>query len=463
MSTKTPARSLGGRFLEETDKLLHQMNRSIDIDRRMWRQDIEGSRAHARMLERVGLLRADELKALLDGLQAVGVEFEEELFVFEEQDEDIHMAVERRLTELVGEPATKLHTGRSRNDQVMTDTLLWLRTSLVELQELLTGYIEALADRAFEGLEHPMPSFTHGRPAQVSSVGAWLANHAFMAERNLRRVRDLAERLDECPLGSGASAGSYLPLDRNFSATELGFARPAPSAIAATGDRSDLLDTLAVLAMIGSTVSRLGEELVLFTSPAYGWMDLPDRLTTGSSLLPHKRNPDGAELLRAGGKLAAQDFAALASVLSGLVSGYSKDLQYDKELLFGAWDRSRALLLLAERHIRLLHWNEEALERSLGPQLKTLWLADRLVLELIPFRKAHHLVGRLVRRATTVGFEAALDELIEGEGLQNSGLKTAFEQATPGFLLAELQSSGSASPVQTRAELEGLRSRINSP
>ena len=304
-----PGRSLGGRFSEATDPLLEQVNRSVDVDKRLWAQDVRGSRAHARMLGKTGILPQADVDEILRGLALVEAELAAGTFVFLPSDEDIHMAVERRLTDLIGDPARRLHTGRSRNDQVMTDALLWLREAMGDLSAEIGAFIEVFAARAEEGVTTPMPSFTHSQPAQTSSVAHWLLNHGWEMQRHRRRVDDLVKRLDECPLGCGASAGGHLPIDRQMTATELGFARPAPNSVSATGSRADLLDALALLSLIGTTLSRLGEEIVLYASPAYGFLHLPDRLTTGSSLLPHKRNPDGGELLRAGGKAAIGEVA----------------------------------------------------------------------------------------------------------------------------------------------------------
>ena len=454
--SQTPGRSLGGRFTEATDPLLERVNRSVDTDRRMWRQDLAGSRAHSAMLAAVGLIDEDERDAIHAGLEEVEAELAQERFVFLPADEDIHMAVERRLGELIGAPARKLHTGRSRNDQVMTDTLLWLRDALGVLRSELVAYLRALLARATEGRAQPMPSFTHLQPAQVSSVGQWLCAHAADNARHLRRLDDLVARLDECPLGSGASAGSYLPLDRQATAAALGFARPAPNATAATGSRADLLDAIGLFSLIGVSLSRLGEELVLFTNPLFGWIHLPDRLTTGSSLLPQKRNPDGAELLRAGGKLAAGEHAALAAACGGLVSGYNKDLQSDKALLFAAYDRTVELVGLAGRHIDAMTWRGERLRAACGPELAALWLADQLVLEGLPFRPAHHLVGQAARVSAETGgsladgLRAALAADPELAPTVGPDLADRLAAMTPDDLLATLKSGG-----QRRAAVGG--------
>jgi len=464
MEENTPGRSLGGRFTEATDPLLERVNRSVETDKRMWAEDLAGSRAHAQMLADVGLLTEGESRAILEGLDAVGAEFERGEFTFLPADEDIHMAVERRLTELVGGPARKLHTGRSRNDQVMTDALLWLRGALERLTGELKTYGWALVQKAENGAHTPMPSFTHLQPAQVSSVGQWLLSHAWEVERHLRRVQDLYKRLDECPLGSGASVGTYLPVDRKQTAQTLGFARPIPNAMAATGSRTDLLDALGVLALIGTTLSRLGEEIVVFCSPGFDYLTLPDRLTTGSSLLPQKRNPDGAELLRGSGKLAAVDFSGLASAVSGLVSGYSKDLQFDKELLFRTFDRIVDLLGLATRHIDALGWNADKMAAHCTPALAALWLADQLVLAGLPFRTAHHVVGLAVRLGGDDGLLAGLTQIAEQNPEELPGdprswpLKLAG--MTPDALLRDLATEGSASPESVLRQAEWFRSRM---
>jgi argininosuccinate lyase len=464
--TSTPARSLGGRFTEATHPVLERINRSVDVDRRLWRQDLRGSQAHAAMLVSVGLLTEEEGRILHDGLDSVAAELETGEFSFLPSDEDVHMAVERRLTEIVGAPARKLHTGRSRNDQVMLDLVLWMRDELEVLREDLRLLGQALLTQAGRGVETPMPSFTHLQPAQVSSVAQWLLAHAAEVERHLRRLDHLRERLDECPLGSGASAGSYLPLDRAHTAAALGFVRPSLNATASTGSRTDVLDALGLLSLIGTSISRLGEELVVFASPGFRFVRLPDRLTTGSSLLPQKRNPDGAELLRAGGKLPAADFAALASVISGLVSGYSKDLQFDKETLFRSWDRVRDLLALATLHVEAMGWDEVRLAAACTPELAALWLADQLVLAGLPFREAHHWVGQAARLAQArdgdlaAGFEAACREAEEPPPLAER-LLADLRSMTPDRLLTELRTEGSAGPASVRAQLARLQARFH--
>lgn len=457
MSGDTPGRSLGGRFTEATHPVLERINRSVDVDQRLWRQDIRGSLAHAAMLASVGLISEAEREDLTRGLTEVRAEFEAGTFAFLDSDEDIHMAVERRLGELVGAPAKKLHTGRSRNDQVMTDVVLWMRDQLGALREGLVAYGEALLGKAEEGVHTPMPSYTHLQPAQVSSVGQWLCSHAAEVADHVRRVDDLAARLDACPLGSGASAGGYLPLDRGHTAAALGFARPTLNATMSTGSRTHLLDALAVLGMIGTTLSRLGEELVVFCSPSFGFFTLPDRLTTGSSLLPQKRNPDGAELIRGQGKLPAQAFAGLASVASGLVSGYAKDLQADKTLLFTAWDQTDDLLALATLHVDALGFREDRLTAACTSALAALWLADRLVLAGMPFRAAHHVVGLAARAGDgqlAAGFDAARSETDVPEG---DAIAAELAAHTPASLLAALVTEGSAAPPSVARQIATLR------
>ena len=453
-SSATPARSLGGRFSEATHPVLHRINRSIERDIRLWRQDIAVSRAHARMLARIDLLSEEELVSILEGLDRVAEELRDGVFGVQPQDEDIHMAIERRLTELVGEPGRKLHTGRSRNDQVMTDILLWLRQNLSFLRDSVSEFGRLLLSRARDGLTVPMPAFTHNQPAQVASVAHWLVGHASAAERNLRRIEDLTARLDECPLGSGAVAGTSLPIDRQGTAGELGFGSPTLSALQATGGRADLIDAVALLGLIATDLSRLGEELVLFSSPAYGFVQLPDRLTTGSSLLPHKRNPDGAEILRGGGRIVASEYSAISTVVGGLVLGYAKDLQHDKEVLFRAWDRVQELLELAIVHIEAMSWDARKMELACGPELAALWLADRLVEEGMAFREAHHLVGKA----------AAHPSRILHEGLRASGgpdhLVAALKSLTPGALLESLVSFGSAGPGPMQVAIDELEDRI---
>lgn len=457
----TPARSLGGRFAEATDAILHRVNRSVDVDRRLWREDIEGSKAHSAMLCEVGLLSVADRDAIHRGLDTVHAEFDAGTFVFEDADEDIHMAVERRLGALIGEPARRLHTGRSRNDQVMTDTVLWLRRRVSSLAQDVRAYVDALLARAEEGLDVVMPSFTHSQPAQVSSVAQWMLAHADEAADHVRRLDDLAARLDACPLGSGASAGSFLPLDRAQTASALGFARSSTNSIASTGSRMPLLDAVAAATMLGVSLSRLGEELVWWSSPQFGWIQLPDRLTTGSSLLPHKRNPDGAELIRGAGKIAAADFAALAATMAALPGGYSKDLQHDKAILFRAMDGVADALVLAVSHVQALSWNAEALRAACVPQLAALWLADRLVVAGMAFREAHHLVGAVVREAGAGSLAEGLEIVVRSHEVPDAdAILGELRALTPEAMLHGLQTAGSAAPSAARAQIADIRSRV---
>ncbi|MCB9682284.1 MAG: argininosuccinate lyase [Alphaproteobacteria bacterium] len=462
---RTPARSLGGRFTEATHPVLERINRSVDVDRRLWDQDIRGSQAHAAMLAHVGLIPEADKDAIVAGLDAVRAELADGTFVFLPSDEDIHMAVERRLGERIGAPAGRLHTGRSRNDQVMVDVTLWLRDNLPVLRSALVAWCAALLHQAEHGADVPMPSYTHLQPAQVSSVGQWLCAHAAEVSAHVRRLDDLLARLDACPLGSGASAGGYLPIDRRLTASLLGFARPTVNATATTGSRTDLLDVVGLLALLGTTLSRFGEEIVLFLSPSFGFLTLPDRLTTGSSLLPQKRNPDGAELLRGAGKLAAGDFAALASAVAGIPSGYSKDLQADKEVLFRAWDRTVDLVALATLHAEALGWKADRLAAACTPELASLWLADRLVLAGLPFREAHHLVGRAVREAVEAGTDlhGGLSRVLDAQPDAVSDpdeLRTELRAMTPAALLGALVTEGGAGPASVRAQVATLRASL---
>jgi argininosuccinate lyase len=457
----TPGRSLGGRFTESTDPVLERINRSIGLDIRLWRHDIAGSRAHAEMLGAVGLLSGGDVSAILDGLAAIEAEFEADTFVVLPSDEDIHMAVERRLSEQIGEPARRLHTGRSRNDQVMTDTLLWLREALDAHGAALAAWVEVLLRRAEDAASVPMPSFTHSQPAQVSAVGQWLLVHAVEGVGLLRRLVDLRARLSRSPLGSGASAGGYLPLDRDLTAAALGFDGPAVNATQATGSRLDLLDAVGWCGLVGAAISRLGEELVLFASPAYGFVRLPDRLTTGSSLLPHKRNPDGAEILRGEGRRLPTLFASMASIQSGLVSGYSKDLQADKRILFEASDLVADLVALSTVHIDAASWNVASLRRACTPELAALWLADALVLAGMPFREAHHRVGLASRHAADEGISLAeaFGELA-GDDPTLLAVHAGLEAQTTDSLLAGLRTAGSAGPASIEAQVAVLRAEL---
>jgi argininosuccinate lyase len=388
------------RFREPPDPLFARLNASIGFDRRLWPQDIRGSKAHAAALERVGVLSTEELERTLAGLDQVAAELERDEFEFREDDEDIHMAIERRLTELLGPLGGKLHTGRSRNDQVATDLALFVAGASERARELVAGLMAVLAERAEKHLDWPMPGYTHLQRAQPVFLGHHLLAYFWMLRRDATRFDAARAAAGEMPLGSGALAGLNWELDRERTAGELGFARPAPNSIDAVASRDFALDYLSAAAVCAMHLSRLGSEIVLWSSEEFGFCRPDESFSSGSSIMPQKQNPDAAELLRAKGPRVASGFSTLLGVLHALPLAYSKDLQEDKEALFDAVDTLELCLAAAARMVAGLTFDRERLAAAAGDEmLAATDVADLLVRKGMPFRAAHGVVGGLVRMA----------------------------------------------------------------
>ncbi len=436
------------RFDTPQDPLFRRINASLGFDRRLWPQDIRGSLAHARALERAGVLDRDELEALRDGLGRVADELERGEFPFDPEDEDIHMAIERRLTELVGPVGGKLHTGRSRNDQVATDMALYVRERSERAVGLLTALMSTLADVAEQHADWPMPGYTHLQRAQPVYLGHHLLAYFWMLRRDARRflaARDAAT--GEMPLGSGALAGLNWELDREGTAAELGFTGPAPNSIDAVASRDAVLDYLSAAAICASHLSRLGSELVLWSSQEFGFSEPADDFSSGSSIMPQKKNPDAAELLRGKAPRVAASLQTLLGVLHALPLAYSKDLQEDKEALFDAVDTVETCLVAADRMLAGTRFDRAALAAAAADEfLAATDVADLLVRKGMPFREAHGVVGSLVREALQSG--RALSELTEDELRSHSELLDAeyYEVlASDAWIESKLSAGGSAS------------------
>ncbi len=393
----------GGRFEGSPDDLMERFNASIGFDWRLWAADIEGSMAYARALERAGPLTADEVDRLIQGLEAVAREFEAGQFEIVLSDEDIHTAVERRLGELIGQVAGKLHTGRSRNDQVATDLRLYLMREIPGLRQQLAGLQEAIVNKAEQHLEVIMPGYTHLQRAQPVLFSHWLMSTFWMLQRDRERLGDLEKRVAVLPLGAGALAGHALGIDRHFLAAELGFRAVCENSLDAVSDRDFVAEFLFWAALLQTHLSRLAEDLILWSSAEFGFVELDDAYATGSSLMPQKKNPDSLELLRGKVGRLVGHLVALLTTLKGLPSTYNKDLQEDKEPLFDALDTLQLALPVAAGVVRTLKVNAEAMAAALDDAMLATDLADYLVRRGIPFRQSHELVGRAVRRAETLG------------------------------------------------------------
>ncbi len=395
----------GGRFASGPDALMEEINSSIDFDRHLYRQDIAASKAHAEMLAKQGIIATDDAKKIAHGLDTILSEIEAGKFAFSRALEDIHLNIESRLSELIGEAAGRLHTARSRNDQVATDFRLWVRDTIDALDKALSGYQRALAEKALAHAGTVMPGFTHMQTAQPVTFGHHLLAYVEMAARDRARFADARKRLNESPLGAGALAGTSFPLDRDMTAKALGFDRPAANSLDAVSDRDFVLETLAAAAITSVHLSRLAEEIVIWCSPLTGLVKLSDKFTTGSSMMPQKRNPDAAELVRAKTGRVIGALNALLIVMKGLPLAYAKDMQEDKE---GAMDALAALSLSIAAMAGMvadLEPDASRMKKAAGEGYATATdLADWLVRTLmIPFREAHHITGRIVAKAADEG------------------------------------------------------------
>ncbi len=399
MSQETQ-KTWGGRFSEAPSQIAQEFNASWTFDQRLALVDIEGSLAHAAMLARQGIISAEDEAQLRQGLLSVRQEILEGTFQWREELEDVHMNVEARLTELVGPVGGKLHTARSRNDQVATDLRLWVRGELERLLEDLKALRRVLVQEAGKYLEPPLilPGYTHLQRAMPVLLSHWFLAYYEMLTRDAGRLQDALNRLNESPLGAAALAGTGFPIDRHFTASALGFVRPMRNSLDAVGSRDFVLEVLSALAIGQITLSRLAEEIILYTTFEFGFAVLPDAFSTGSSIMPQKKNADHAELIRGKAGRVLGSFVTLATLTKGLPLAYNKDLQEDKEPLFDAMDTYRASVKLLAAMLPGLKWNAGVMARAAesGFSLAT-ELADYLAERGVPFREAHHVVGRIVR------------------------------------------------------------------
>jgi argininosuccinate lyase len=444
----------GGRFQEPTDDDLRKLNDSLPYDRRLALQDIAGSVGYARAIQMAGVITPLEAEKLVDGLYRVRGEIESGVFEYKPGDEDIHTAVERRLTEIVGPVGGKLHTGRSRNDQVATDFRLWVMGAVDELVGALRGVQAALMEQAAAEVETIMPGYTHLQPAQPITVGHWLMSFFWMIERDIGRLGDARGRAAVLPLGSGALAGNPFEIDRAALAERLGFEAISKNSLDAVSDRDFVAEVLFGLGLCGVHLSRLAEDVILYSNPAFGFVVLDDRYSTGSSLMPQKRNADPMELARGKAGRLIGNLTGFLATLKGLPSGYNKDLQEDKEALFDATDTLLALLPVITAVVRTLRFDPEKMRAALDPAMLATDLADYLVRRGMPFREAHHVAGEAVRLAETrgVGLSAlTLADLREISGLFEVDVAAVFDFEAS---VANRRAPGGTAPDAVREQIE---------
>ncbi len=452
----------GGRFDSMPDDLMAAINASVGFDCRLYAQDIVASKAHAEMLVAQGIVSAEDGAKIQKGLNAIHEEITEGRFEFKAELEDIHMNVEARLAEMIGAAAGRLHTARSRNDQVATDFRLWVRGALEQSDDELRDLQAALIVRAEEHAATVMPGFTHLQSAQPVTFGHHLLAYVEMLGRDRSRIADSARRLNECPLGAGALAGTSFPIDRESTAEALGFDSATANSLDSVSDRDFALEALAAAAITAIHLSRLAEELVIWSSTQFAYIRLSDAFSTGSSMMPQKRNPDAAELVRAKTGRISGALVALLTVMKGLALSYAKDMQEDKEPVFDAFDSLSISLRASTGMIRDLEVDVAAMAAAAGEGHATATeLADWLVRELsMPFREAHHVTGQVVRRADELSCrleELSLEELQAVEPRITEGARAVL---SPSTAVQSRSSYGGTAPVQVRAQVKRAKERF---
>ncbi len=452
----------GGRFEGGPDAILQAINASVAFDARLAPQDVEGSRAHAAMLGATGIVSDTEAEAIREGLLTVMSEIESGAFRFDPALEDVHMNVEARLRALVGEAAGRLHTARSRNDQVATDLRLWVRGRIDAMAGAIEALMRALLDQAERGADWPMPGFTHLQVAQPVTWGHHMMAYVEMLSRDRGRMLDTRARMNESPLGAAALAGTGFPIDRDMTARSLGFDRPMANSLDAVASRDFALEFLSACAICAGHLSRLAEEIVVWSSAQFRFVALSDRFSTGSSIMPQKRNPDAAELVRAKAGRVAGALVTLLTVMKGLPLAYSKDMQEDKEPVFDAADTLMLCLAATEGMVRDMTPRREAMEAAAGVGFSTATdLADWLVREAgLPFREAHHVTGRLVALAEGSGRGLAELGLEEMRAVHPAVEEGVFDVLSVEASIASRSSFGGTAPARVRERVTAWRERL---
>ncbi|SFO88866.1 argininosuccinate lyase [Tranquillimonas alkanivorans] len=445
----------GGRFAAGPDAIMEAINASISFDKRLAAQDIAGSRAHAAMLAATGIVEANEAEAMREGLLTVLSEIEAGDFAFSTALEDIHMNVEARLKEIIGPSAGRLHTARSRNDQVATDFRLWVRDQIDAAVEGLDALSRSLLAQAEAGADWVMPGFTHLQTAQPVTWGHHMMAYVEMFQRDASRFRDARARMNECPLGAAALAGTSFPIDREMTAQALGFDRPCANSLDAVSDRDFALEFLSAASICAMHLSRFAEELVIWSSAQFRFVALSDRFSTGSSIMPQKKNPDAAELIRAKiGRIFGAN-VALMTVMKGLPLAYSKDMQEDKEQVFDAADNLMLALAAMTGMVGDMTANRDALRAAAASGFSTATdLADWLVRELnLPFRDAHHVTGTLVAMAESKGCDLPDLSLADMRSVHEGITEAVFDVLGVENSVASRMSYGGTAPEQVRAQV----------
>lgn len=450
----------GGRFSEPTDDDLRILNDSMRFDRRMYAQDIAGSIAYAGAIAQAGVITEDEAAILIQGLKRVLAEFESGTFDTKIEDEDIHTAVERRLTELVGAVGGKLHTGRSRNDQVATDFRLWVMGALKRVDSLIEALQVALVEQAEQHLHTVMPGYTHMQPGQPIVAAHWLMSFFWMLLRDRERLSDSYRRTSVSPLGSGALAGTPFDVDRAALSTELGMNSYSQNSLDGVSDRDFVAEALFTISLMVTHLSRLAEDVIIYSNPNFGYITLNDRYSTGSSIMPQKRNADPMELTRGKAGRLIGNLTGFLTTLKGLPSTYDKDLQEDKEVVFDSVDTVEMILPVVTAIIKTLKLNPDKMRAALGEDLLATDLADYLVRKGMPFRQAHHVVGQAVQLAA--GQDGKLSQIPLSALQQLSELFTEDVAAVFDFegSVSRRKAAGGTAPETVRIQIEQARKSL---
>lgn len=450
----------GGRFSEPSADDLKRLNDSIGFDIRLYREDIEGSMVYAQAIADAKVIAQEEAQTIIAGLRQIKQEFDAGAFVIQPGDEDIHTAVERRLTEIIGETAGKLHTGRSRNDQVATDFRLWSMRAADRLADELCSLQLAVIQAAEAHIDTLLSGYTHMQPAQPITVAHWLMSFFWMLERDLDRLRSARKRTAACPLGAGALAGNPFAVDRQRMALELGFDSCSQNSMDAVSDRDFVADLLYVISLCATHLSRLAEDILIYSNPLFAYVALADKYSTGSSLMPQKRNADPMELMRGKTGRLIGNLTGFLTTLKGLPSGYNKDLQEDKETLFDSVDTMHKLLPVMTAIIATLRINADRMRAALAEDLLATDMADYLVRKGLPFRQAHHAVGEAVRLAAELELklsEVPLNRLRQISECFAEDVKQVFDFAQS---VSQRKVRGGAAPDAVREQIELARAKF---
>ena len=455
----------GGRFAEKPANLMQEINQSISFDKKLYQQDITGSIAHATMLAKVKIISPTEKSKIIDGLKQIQQEIESGKFNFQIELEDIHLNIESRLKEIIGDVAGKLHTARSRNDQVAVDFRLFVRENIDEILALIDDLQKNLVKKSAENIEVIMPGFTHLQIAQPVLFSHHLLAYFEMFKRDESRLRDLRQRMNECPLGACALAGTSYPIDRHFVAHELGFDRPTANSMDSVSDRDFVLEFLFCLNTVASHLSRLSEEIIIWMSRGFQFISLSDRFTSGSSIMPQKKNPDGAELIRGKTGRIAGALISLLTTMKGLTLTYSKDMQEDKEPLFDALESSKLTLKVMSGMILDMKINRDKMLAMASSDYSCATdLADWLVKNLkIPFRQSHHITGSIVKMAEDCGKQLHQLKLSDLQKIEKKITKDIFNFLDVQSSVNSRTSYGGTSPLMVKKQITDAQKYLKSP